>query len=224
MVDVSGNSIELLDASGERDGKLTSVATFPCDSFERSGTPTSEWLDIGGGSLACLVAVNQKVFVLAPNSKLGEWTVAYSRAFEKPIARAAWKSNGSSIIVSFDDGEILSLGVKGHESLARKIAEISAPLPCYHPAVLHDWIVAEGERRAAIRKVVSHLENVNNIDMPTDLTSSARSTISSILELEKQTPTIGRRRLVEKSSPLKALPKVSAFSSHRRHRSFQNLI
>jgi hypothetical protein len=215
VVDVSGNSIELLDASGELDGKLTSVATFPCDSFERSGTPTSEWLDIGGGSLACLVAVNQKVFVLAPNSKLGEWTVAYSRAFEKPIARAAWKSNGSSIIVSFDDGEILSLGVQGHESLARKIAEISAPLPCYHPAVLHDWIVRRKAHRAraAIRKVVSHLENVNNIDMPTDLTSSARSTISSILELENSNaddrPSTPRGKVI---SP-RGASKVSAFSS-----------
>lgn len=215
VVDVSGDSIELLDASGELDGKLTSVATFPCDSFERSGTPTSEWLDIGGGSLACLVAVNQKVFVLAPNSKLGEWTVAYSRAFEKPIARAAWKSNGSSIIVSFDDGEILSLGVQGHESLARKIAEISAPLPCYHPAVLHDWIVRRKAHRAraAIRKVVSHLENVNNIDMPTDLTSSARSTISSILELENSNaddrPSTPRGKVI---SP-RGASKVSAFSS-----------
>ena len=213
-VDVSAKSIELLDASGERNGRFTSVATYTCDESEGSGTTSAEWIDLGGGTLACLVAFKQKIFILAQNSKLRAWTIAYSRATEKPIARAAWKSNGESIIVSFDDGEILSLGANGSTSLAREIAKLSAPLPCYHPAVLQDWIVRrKGHRaRAAIRKVISHLEDMNNSGMNMEFTS-ARSTISSILELENSNtddrPSTPRGKVI---SP-KSASKMPTFSN-----------
>ena len=45
-------------------------------------------------------------------------------------------------------------------------------------------IGSRGQQARAHSKGCLHLENVNNIDMPTDLTSPARSTISSILEPE----------------------------------------
>jgi len=215
-VNESEKSVEVLDASGERDGKFTSVANFSCDNSEKiSGKLFAEWLDIGGGLMACLVAFNKKVIIVAPNTKLGEWTVAYSRVFDKAIACLAWKSNGESIIVSFDDGEILSLGTRAHASLARKIAELSSPLPCYHPAVLQDWIVRRKAHRAraAIRKVIAHLESMDNNDVPAESTSSARSTISSILELENSNaddrPSTPRGKVI---SPRGALS-VSAFSS-----------
>jgi len=225
LLNSSSKTIEVLDASGERDGKLSTVATFTYgDDKSIESSATVEWLDIGGGTLAVFVAVGNLIMVIAPNSKLGDWTIAYSRTFEKTITHAAWKSNGDTIFVSFEDGEIILLvaneGTAGCLSFARAIAKFSAPLPCYHPAVLQDWIVRRKAHRAraAVRKVISHLEMIEDTNSNEIIpsTESARSTISCILELESSftddRPSTPRGKIVSPKGTSSS--NVSIFSSN----------